>query len=87
MAMKVYRMGDGHKTTFTLGQLLGGSVRSNYKVNPGVFFMGLIYNSVFIRVPGEVMDVVNGGIAEFEPHRRVENVPPAEIAVGDGVMR
>ena len=80
-------MGDGSKTTSTFGKLLGGSVGGDNKVNPGVFLMGLVYDSVFIGVPAEVMDVVNGGIAKFEPHGRVENVPPAEIAVGDGVMR
>ena len=80
-------MGDGDETTFTFGELLGGSVGGNNQVNPGVLFMGLIYDGVFIRVPGEVIDMVNGGIAEFEPHRSVENVPSAEIAVGDGVMR
>ena len=87
MAMEVYRVSDGDETTFTFGELLGGSVGGNNKVNPGVFFMGLIYDSVLIGMPGEVIDVVNGGIAEFEPHRSVENVPPAEIAVRDGVIR
>ena len=80
-------MGDCHKTTFTRGNLLGGSFCGDDKVNPGVFSMGLVYYSVFVGVPGEVVDVVDGGIAEFEPHGRVEDIPPAEVAVGDGVVR
>ena len=80
-------MGKGHKTASTLGELLGGSIGGDNKVNPGVFLMGLVYDSVFIGVPCEVVDVVDGWIAEFEPHRRVEDVPPAEVAVGNGVVR
>ncbi len=79
-------MGDGYKTTFTRGDLLRGSLCSDNEVNPGVFSMGLVYYSVFLGVPGEVVDVVDGGIAEFEPHGRVEDIPSAEVAVGDGVV-
>ena len=87
VAVEMYRMGDSHETPLTRGDLLGGSLCGDDEVNPGVFLMGLIYDSVFIGVPGEVVDVVDGGIAEFEPHGRIEDVPPAEVAVGDGVVR
>ena len=79
-------MGRGHKFASMLGALLGGPVGGDNKVNPVVFLMGLVYNSVFIGVPREVVDVVDAWIAEIEPHRRVEDVPLAEVAVGDGVV-
>lgn len=55
-------------------------------VDPLVFLVVLIDDGVLGRVEGLLLHVIDGWVAEIEPHRQVEDVPSPEVAVWNQIF-
>ena len=78
---------DGDEGAFALVDLLLRALPGDDQVDPFIFRKVLRDHGGFIGTPRVVADVVDGWVGKIEPHGRVEDIPLAEVAVGDGVVR
>lgn len=83
VAVEMHGVGDGDEDASAGGDLLLGALSSHDEVDPVLRVVVLGDESVLWVVEGVVVQMVDQGVGEVEPHGGIEDIPASEVAVSD----